>query len=44
MYPWISAGVFIALFGVWSKNGGLNICVKLAMLGLGVWGLLVALH
>lgn len=43
IYLYTSAIVFLFLFGIWSKNGGQNMFVKLFLLILGVAGLYVAI-
>ncbi len=43
-YVWASAAVLLALFGVWNRNTLLNMGIKLLLLGLGIWGVITALH
>jgi hypothetical protein len=41
VYIWVSTGVLIAIGLAWSKRS-YNLLIKLALIGVGVWGLYCA--
>lgn len=40
-YTLLAATGYLALFGVWSKQGWHNVACKVGFLAMGVWGLVV---
>jgi hypothetical protein len=41
IYMWVSSGALVALGLTWRKSDTLNLMIKLALVGLGVWGLYI---